>query len=116
MAAKDERLRASYNAEEPLDILIKRLDECANLATAAGEPVLETQLVHIAYRLVAETGQYPEYFRAWRNQDDKSWTTFKAHFIETQDNLRERQQISRQRGYGSNNLVGIKEAFVNLAH
>ena len=88
MAANDERLRASYNAEEPLESLIESLNECADFATAAREPVLETQLVHIAYGLVDETGQYPEDFWAWSNQDDKSSTTFQAHFIEALADLR----------------------------
>ena len=57
MAAKDEILRSSYNAEELLKSLTERLDECAEFATAAGEPVSETQLVRISYELVAETGQ-----------------------------------------------------------
>ena len=65
---------------------------------------------------MTETGQYPEDCRAWRNQDDKSWTAFQPHVIEAQADLRERQQNSRQGGYRSNNLVGIKEAFANLAH
>ena len=102
MAAGYERLRALYNTEEPLESHIERLHECANFATAAVEPVPDTQLVRIAYRLVAETGKYPEDCRAWRNQDDKSWKTFHAHFIEAQANLRERQQTSCQGGYGSN--------------
>ena len=84
-------------------------------ATAAGPPVSETQLLRIAYRLVVETCPYPEYCRAWRNQDEKSWTTFQAHFIETQADLRERQKTSHQGGYRANNLVGIEEAFSNLA-
>ena len=53
MVANDERLQASYNTEKPLKSLIERLNECADFATAAGEPVLETQLVRIAYGLVA---------------------------------------------------------------
>ena len=64
---------------------------------------------------MAETGQYPEDCRTWRNQDDKSWTTFQAHFIEAQADLRERQKTSRQGRYGANNLVVIEEAFTNLA-
>ena len=80
------------------------------------EPVSDTQLVRITYGLVAETGQYPEDCRAWRNQDEKSWTTFQAHFIEAQAELRERQKTSRQGGYGSKNLVGIEESSTNLAH
>ena len=62
-----------------------------------------------------DTGQYPEDCRAWNNQDEKSCTTFQAHLIEAQENLRERQKTSRQGGYGSNNLVGIQEAFTILA-
>ena len=64
---------------------------------------------------MVETGQYPEDCRAWRNQDDKSWTAFQAHPIEAQANLRERQKTSRQDGYGANNLVGIEGAFANLS-
>ena len=63
---------------------------------------------------MAETGQYPEDCRSWRNQDDKSWTTFQAHFIEAQAGLRERQQTSQQGGYGAKKLVDIEEAFTNL--
>ena len=55
-----------------------------DFATAAGEPVSETQLVHNTHQLEADTGQYPEYCRDWSNQDDKSWTTFQAHFIKAQ--------------------------------
>ena len=108
MAENNEILRASYNAEEPLESLIERLNECADFATAAGAPVLETQLVRIAYRLMLETGKYPEYCRTWRNHYEKSWTIFQSHFIESQDDLRERHQTSCQGGYGANNLVGIK--------
>ena len=70
MVENDERLRASYNTKEPPEILITRLNECTDFTTAAGEPVSETQLVRITYKLVADTGTYPEYCKAWRNQDE----------------------------------------------
>ena len=76
--------------EELIKSLIERLKECADLVTSAKEPVSETQFVRIAYGLVAETDQYPEYFQALRNQTDKSWKAFQAHFIESQANLQER--------------------------
>ena len=44
------------DSEEQLESLIERLNECAYFATAASEPVSETQLVRIAYGLVDETG------------------------------------------------------------
>ena len=84
MAANNERLGASYNAEEPLESLTKRLDECADFAMAAREPVSETRIARIAYGLVTETGQYPEECGVWRNQYEISWTTFQSHFIGAQ--------------------------------
>ena len=108
MAANDKRLRAPYNAEDPLNSLIERLNECADFVTACTKPVSETHMVRIAYVLVAEIDQYPEDWRARRNQDDKSWTSFQAHFIEAHAELQERRQTSRQGGYGANNLVVIK--------
>ena len=75
MAANNERLRASCNTKEPLESLIKRLNEYADFTTAASEPVSETQLVRIAYGLVYKTGQYPEDCRAWSNQDNKYWAS-----------------------------------------
>ena len=60
MAANDKRLRAPYNAEDPLNSLIERLNECADFVTAGTKPVSETHMVRIAYVLVAEIYQYPE--------------------------------------------------------
>ena len=47
MAANDERLRMTYNTEEPIETLTKRLNKCADFSTADSEPVSETQLVRI---------------------------------------------------------------------
>ena len=59
MASNDERIQEYYNAKEPLDILVKRLDQYADFVTAVREPVSETQLACITYGMVEETGQYP---------------------------------------------------------
>ena len=56
MVANGERLCTPYNTDEPLKSLIKTLNECTKIFSAAREPVTETQLVRIAYRLFAETG------------------------------------------------------------
>ena len=90
MAANDKRLQASYNAEEPLKSLTKRINKYADFSTAASKSVSDTQLLLITYGLVSNTGQYPEDCRAWRNQDYKSWKSFQTHFIEAQADLIER--------------------------
>ena len=82
MSDNDERLWSPYNEEEPLKGLIKRLNGCADFAAVASDLVSETQLIRIAYRLVADTVHYPEDFWAWRTWENKYWTAFQAHFIE----------------------------------
>ena len=67
---------------------------------------METHLFHIAYGLVAKMGKYPENFRVWRTQDEKSLISFQAQIIKAQSNLQERQQTSRQGGYGANQMGG----------
>ena len=48
MPANTENLRSPYNAEEPLEGLIKRINECSYFTVEAIEPVSETQLVRVA--------------------------------------------------------------------
>ena len=59
MAENYKRLHAPYNAEEPLESLIERLNKCADFATAASELVSDTQLVRISYGIVSGTGNHP---------------------------------------------------------
>ena len=87
MSANDKRLRSPYNAEDPLGGLIEILNESANFTASARKTVTDTQIICIPYILVAVTGQYPEDFQVRRTQDNKSWTAFKAHFIEAQADL-----------------------------
>ena len=87
MAEIDECLQSRYNAEEPIESLVKRLKECADFAMEESKPVTKTQLVRIVYRMVNETKQYQEYCWTRRAINEKSWTSFQANFIEYQADL-----------------------------
>ena len=92
LAKNDRKIRETYNTNDPPKSLYTRLNECVDYVSAAGKPIPEGQVVHIAYSLVVETGKFQEDFRTWRakSEQNKTWTTFQAHFIEAQSNLRER--------------------------
>ena len=75
---------------------------------------MDTQIIRITYRLIAEMEQYPEDCRAWTMLENKYWTYFCSQFIEAQSDLREQQQTSLQGVYRANILVRIEEAFANL--
>ena len=58
LSENDKKLREAYNPDNPLKILYTRLNKCVDYVTAVGESITEGQVVHIAYGLFAETGQF----------------------------------------------------------
>ena len=69
MSDNDERLRCPYNAEAPLEGIMKIFNKCADFLATASKPLSEKQVVHLFQGLVAETGQHPEYRQAWIMQE-----------------------------------------------
>ena len=59
VAASNKNILSQYKLEDPLEGIIERLNEYADFAAAASEPVTDTQIFHITYELVVETGHYP---------------------------------------------------------
>ena len=55
IAEKNEKTRSQYNMGELLKSFTESLNKCSDFAAAASKSVSETQLVRIAYGLVAET-------------------------------------------------------------
>ena len=49
ISANDKRLRSPYNAEESIEGLIERLNNCDDFSAAVRELFTETQLVCIIY-------------------------------------------------------------------
>ena len=60
LAAIGTKLREDFNPNNPLESLYMRLNEWVDYATTAGETTTEVQVMHIAYGLVVETGQFQE--------------------------------------------------------
>ena len=75
LAENNRKLRKTYNTDEPLESLYTSLNECLDYATAAGEPIIEGQVVCITYSLVTETGQFKEDCRTWlaKSEQENTW-------------------------------------------
>ena len=114
MAVNNKRLWFPYNSEEPVEILVERLNECADFTTAVRDPVTETHLTLIVYGLMAETNVYQEGFWFWMTNPTKSWPALQTHLIKEQADIQDIKQMMWGWGYGSNHMVVIKEAFTNL--
>ena len=56
LAENDRKLQETFNPDEPIESFYTSLNECADYATAADDPITEGKFVRISYGLVAETG------------------------------------------------------------
>ena len=70
LADNDKNLREACNPDKLLESLYTSLNECVDYTTATGEPIIEGQVVPIAYGLVAKTGKFQEDCRTWRAKSE----------------------------------------------
>ena len=103
---REELLNTSYNTAKPIDILFNDVSKYASVAEAAGNPETPEQLISIALIILTRTGAFSHDIRTWhaKNQNEKTWPTFKAHF-------KEAQRLARMSG-GTINQLGLHEANV----
>ena len=119
LAKNGAHIQEPLDPDKPLNSLYMRLNECVLYSTAERKRITKGNIFQIAYILIMDTGKFQEDCHTWRAKSETNKISMKlpVHFIEAQADLREYQQTTRQRGYtiaGVNNLVEIRDAFVNL--
>lgn len=115
-----EKLKAPYDASQPLPTLFKRFEDCQALASAAGDPLSDKSLVNTAEHLLIATGQYHMAYRDWVQLPEvqKTYANLKIHFLKdfTLQN-RMRSTTAAQHGYVNQitETDKFQEALNNLA-
>jgi hypothetical protein len=99
-----ERLTTPWDPTTPFETLINQVEDTMELADAGNQPFSPAQIVNTSYTLVFNTGMYFDECKEWDKKDpaDKTWATFKKHFLQAQRLLRLQQQTSQKAGYHSN--------------
>jgi hypothetical protein len=103
-----------------LNILIKQIQDCRDIAAAANQPFSNEQILNAALHLVNQTGYYHDDVREWRQkaEADKTWANFKAHFLKAQEERNEEPTTANQAGYNAAaeaTMAAAAEALANLA-
>ena len=107
VAENEERMRAPYNPQEPIEKLFAQVEQGIELAIDAENPFSLQQVLTIAYNLVQQTGVYTDDLRDWRRnipRAQKNWPNFKLHFATDHRDYME-QQLAGQGGYNSANMA-----------
>ena len=105
--ANEQRMKADWNANDPIDVLINQIEDGMEFADDAGQPYTPQQVLSMAYTLVFKTGMFTEDCRRWDAllPVDKTWPRFKTHFGDAQRLLRLQQRTSRQSGFHQGNAA-----------
>ena len=79
------------------------MDECVEIAEAANTPYTPEQILDNAYNLVFKTGLHFDALKLWRHRPaiEQTWTNFKAHIVEAQQELIDEQGTASCTGFGN---------------
>jgi hypothetical protein len=124
--ANDERLKARYDPNQPIESLFTQVEDAMEIADAANAPYSPEQIVNVAYNLVYSTGMFADACRDWRRRTaaEKNWANFKVDFTIAHSEYRDSQATANQAGYHSANaaitdnanaLEQTADALANLA-
>ena len=71
----NKRMCADYDVNQPMEVLIERIDNTVDMADAAYNPYLVEQVVTATYNLVFKTVMFADNCKLWRRRvaGDKTW-------------------------------------------
>lgn len=87
-----------YDPTLPIVIVFNKVDDIADLATAAGSPYSAQQIINFAYVILNKTGKFSQGIREWNRLQpaQKNWNNFQAHFTNEYQALRETGELENK--------------------
>ena len=80
LEANDTLFRSPYSAADAPEVLFRRIEDCAEIATLGDNPYTDKQLIHMAVRHLLTTGLYIRAFEDWDLIDpvDRTWVELRS--------------------------------------
>ena len=104
----NEVMTMSWQPTDPLVLLTRPIEQLQKLATTAGIPYTDSQILEKGLTLIRSTRDFEYALTQWEDkpQDDKTWANFKTHFHEAQLQLKKiRGPTMQQAGYQHANVL-----------
>ena len=106
---KEQAIRSlSFHPADPLILLYGPIEKLNSLATQAGIPYSKHQLLDMGLTVLKNTRDFEQALLAWEAKTalNKTWLTFKDHFTQAQQKLREiRGPTMQQAGFHHANML-----------
>ena len=103
-----EVMTSTWQPSDPIVLLTRPLEQLQKLATQAGIPYTDGQILEKGLTLIRATRDFEYALTQWEDkpQDQKTWATFKSHFHEAQLQLKKiRGPTMQQAGFHHANAL-----------
>ena len=103
-----EVMSNNWQPTDPLVLLTRPIEKLQKMAKQAGIPYTEQQLLEKGFQLIRNTRDFETGLTKWNNkaEGDKTWSNFKLHFQQAQQNLKDvRGPTMQQSGYHHANAL-----------
>jgi hypothetical protein len=77
-----EHMRRALDPQQPVELLLKKIQDCANYSEAGGILIGHPQQINVGYAQIFATGHFMSACSRWNEKHaiEKTWTQFKSHF------------------------------------
>jgi hypothetical protein len=88
-----KRINEPYDPATPIIAYFNKVEEICKYATRASDPISPTTVLAAAYVAIQDTNAYDLKIDEWddKDEDQKTWTNFKAHFTKAYHKYRQKQ-------------------------
>ena len=95
---------APYNVNTPIETLFKQIEDAVDIASKAGAPYNQNQILNTAYTLIYNANIFSQTCREWRwlPDENKTWPEFKIIFSEAHKDYRTEHASANNRYHAAN--------------
>ena len=103
----DKSMRVPFDANQPVEILFRQIDDGVSMAARAQRPFSPEQILGLAVQLVTATQLFRDDMKLWKKKaaHDKTYVLFKAFLVTAHQEWHEEQLAASSLGYGQANLA-----------
>ena len=97
-AKRDELTNFRYDVSLPVDVVFMPIDDLADIARTAHQPMTDEQKIGLAYIIFQNTGRFKSDLKTWNRLQiaDKTWPGMKKHFREALENIRATDDVTME--------------------
>ena len=103
----DRSMRVPFDANQPVEILFRQIDDGVSMAARAQRPFSPEQILGLAVQLVTATQLFRDDMKIWKKKPahDKTYVLFKVFLVTCHQEWHEEQLAASTLGYGQANLA-----------